>query len=43
VKGGREMIVKKKFVEPVLEKYEEKLDQLTKGETLGSPPEDFHT
>ena len=31
---------KKKFMEPVLVKYEEKLDQVTMGATLGSPPTD---
>jgi len=35
------MTEKKEFVEPVLEKYEEKLDQLTKNNNnLGSPHTD---
>jgi len=42
--GKKEVIImsgKKEFVEPVLEKYEEKLDQVTKGAPpLGSPAED---
>jgi len=32
--------VRKKFVEPVLVKNEEKLDEVTRGNNLGSPPTD---
>jgi len=34
------MAEKKEYIEPVMEKYEEKLDQVTKGLSLGSPPTD---
>ena len=37
------MSAKKEFVEPVLERYEEKLDEVTKGVPVGSCPEDFGT
>jgi len=34
------MSVKKEFAEPVLKRYEEKLDEVTRGIPVGSPPED---
>jgi len=34
------MSVKKEFVEPALEKFKEKLDEVTRGITVGSCPED---
>ena len=40
VKGGEEIMEKKKFTEPLLEKYEEKLDEVTRNFVPGSCPED---
>jgi len=34
------MSAKKEFVEPVLERYEEKLDEVTRAIPVGSCPED---
>ena len=37
------MLENKDFIEPMLIKYEEKLDQVTRGFELGSPPTDAST
>jgi hypothetical protein len=35
------MMERKKFIDPVLEKYDEKLDEITKSIPVGSCAEDF--
>jgi len=40
MKEGEEMMEKKKFIEPLMEKYEEKLDEVTRAIPVGSCPED---
>jgi len=42
MKGGEEMMERKKFTEPVLEKFEEKLDEVTRNACVGSCPEDLN-